>query len=125
MINSAFGKTRFEIPKIVSYKMVWKMILNRNADSNTYYGGFVDFDTSPRKGRHGYVFHGASPKKFKKYFSGLYNKSAKEGKDFVFLTAWNEWGEGAYLEPDCRYGFQYLAAVRDIVRKWGLRQRHK
>ena len=118
MINSALGQTGIEIPKIVSYKMLWKSILNRKADSDTYYGGFVDFDTSPRKGRHGYVFHGASPKRFKKYFSGLYNKSAKEGKDFVFLTAWNEWGEGAYLEPDCRYGFQYLAAVRDIVRKW-------
>ena len=45
--------------------------------------------------------------------SELLSIAKSQNKEFILLTAWNEWGEGNYLEPDLDSGLGYLEAVRD------------
>ena len=40
----------------------------------------------------------------------------EQGKEFILLTAWNEWGEGAYLEPDTINHNKYLSALKNAVK---------
>lgn len=35
-------------------------------------------------------------------------------ENMILIEAWNEWGEGSYIEPHQEFGFGYLDAVRDV-----------
>ena len=56
-----------------------------------------------------------SPEKFGEYMKKLMTISKKQNKEFVFLMAWNEWGEGAYLEPDTVDGNSYLEILKKVI----------
>ena len=100
---------------VLNYDLFWKRIIRRKYSTNMIPGAFVDWDNSPRRGLKGArVFKGANPDKFRKYMRALIKKTKSETtKDMIFIDAWNEWCEGAYLEPDSRYGNKYLSAIRD------------
>lgn len=103
--------------QIFNYDRVWQSIIRharRNHKSKLMYGGFVNYDDTPRRGNRGKIVYGGTPEKFQKYLDQLYSISQSQGKEFIFLTAWNEWGEGAYLEPDTTDGYAYLEAVKAV-----------
>lgn len=103
---------------IYDYEKVWKNIIRhakKHKSEKMFFGGIVGFDDTPRRGKDGRVITGESPKLFKEYLSKLYKICCDSNKEILLLTAWNEWGEGAYLEPDEKDGYAYLEAVREIV----------
>jgi len=110
--------SRKEKLKVYDYDKVWGSILanaNKCKDKKIMFGAFVDYDDTPRRGNGGRIVKGGTPDKFEKYLRELIDISEKQGKEYIFLTAWNEWGEGAYLEPDTGHGYAYLEAVLRIM----------
>lgn len=103
--------------RFVDYDSHWRSILAdaRSADERTFLSGFVSFDDTPRRGGKARIIRGATPDKFRKYLTELLSISRQQGKEYTFVTAWNEWGEGAYLEPDELNGYAWLQAVKDAV----------
>lgn len=100
-----------------SCKKVWSSILKKEYKGSvkTFLGAFSGWDTTARWGHKGSVYTGASPELFEHYLSIQLSKSKKRKNEFLFITAWNEWSEGAYLEPDEETGFSYLEALSNVM----------
>ncbi|WP_026520192.1 glycoside hydrolase family 99-like domain-containing protein [Butyrivibrio sp. FCS006] len=102
-------------PKIFTYDECWNVLIKeaKRSKKDTILSGFVKYDDTPRRGKKAKIAVGATPEKFQYYLARLIKISKEQGKEYVFLTAWNEWGEGAYLEPDSESKYEYLEALRN------------
>ena len=112
-----YGANYFNKKKTIDYDLAWEAILKRKpASPKNVPGAFVDFDNAPRHGENAKIYAEATPQKFEKYFSQLIKKTKDVyKKDYIFLTAWNEWAESSYLEPDKKFEYGYLEAVRNAL----------
>ncbi|ABK99713.1 glycoside hydrolase family 99-like domain-containing protein [Pelobacter propionicus] len=78
------------------------------------------FDNSPRRKTDSVVFHNSTPELYFRWLNEVVewtscNHSPEER--LVFVNAWNEWGEGNHLEPDLRWGKQYLEKTRQAINR--------
>lgn len=112
LINKDLLKRPFRL----DYSKVWKKIHRSTPDNDmlTMLGSYVGWDTTPRWKERGIVHINDGPEIFKKYFKIQYDRKSKNISEYMFITAWNEWGEGAYLEPDEKYRFKYLEVIRQV-----------
>ncbi|SFB11918.1 Glycosyltransferase WbsX [Selenomonas ruminantium] len=103
--------------KTYDYDEYWRKILDTDwryhNDEKSFYCVTTGYDDTPRHGSNGVVLTGAGPAKFGHYLSELLQREVAKQSEYVFINAWNEWGEGAYLEPDEENGYGYLQAVLD------------
>ncbi|WP_418230138.1 glycoside hydrolase family 99-like domain-containing protein [Burkholderia mayonis] len=91
----------------------------QDAEYRLFRGVTPSWDNEARKPGRGTVFVGSTPKLYEEW---LFNASVDtvrriENPDerLVFINAWNEWAEGAHLEPDRRYGYAWLQATNDAL----------
>ena len=77
---------------------------------------FPSWDNTARRKVRATIVHGANPEAYEKWLSAAAASEAAKRPDhgLVFVNAWNEWAEGAYLEPDERFGRGYLEATRRV-----------
>lgn len=120
-IKNAFQR-RFKLEKGIyfyDYDKVWKSILKNaryHKESNFFHGAFVGYDDSPRRGHNrSRIIIGDNPKKFKEYMKEIIKISKEQQKEYIFLTAWNEWTEGAFIEPDEINSFAYLNSIKEAL----------
>ena len=97
---------------VYDYDEACRKMLGVPHRKDSYRSVFVGYDDSPRRGKNGTIFQGQTPEKFGKYLQKTISLSEAEGNDLLFVNAWNEWGEGNYLEPDKKNGYGYLEAVK-------------
>lgn len=138
-INS-FGKSRAEMLYMGKYARIAKKLLHQylpflpthcinyekitqhffapeDSWQNVYPSIFPQWDRTPRAGNSEGVYVNATPTTFKKHIQNALNviKNKDMEHRILFLRAWNEWGEGNYVEPDLKYGHAFLDAIKEAI----------
>lgn len=80
---------------------------------HVYPGICPSWDNTPRKGSKGMFLAKATPEVFCEKLRSF--GVERESDEFVFINAWNEWSEGAFIEPDESNKYAYLEAVKRAV----------
>lgn len=84
----------------------------------TLHGVMTGWDNDARRPGRGRTFQHASPAAYASWLRLASNYTQRHNPpelQYVFINAWNEWAEGAHLEPDRKFGHAYLAATAETL----------
>lgn len=78
---------------------------------------YPSWDNSPRSGSRAMIMENSNPSIFKHHVRAALAVTKDKPLDhrIVFLKSWNEWAESNYMEPDLKFGLQYLQALKSEV----------
>lgn len=91
-------------------------ILRQTVDYLRYPAVVPSWDNTARQPLKGTTLVDAEPELFQAYAEHKLEEMLNftEGEErLLFVNAWNEWAEGAHLEPDRTYGHRWLTALRN------------
>ena len=103
------------------YTDIVEQFINRNPQAlfRTFKTVFPQWDNEPRRPGNSDTFSIlSSPAAYYHWLKEAcrITMETQNGEErLVFINAWNEWGEGAHLEPDRIYGYAYLQATADAL----------
>lgn len=101
---------------VFDYEDSVRLSLNRKLPEFPLYRCVMPgWDNSPRRQKGGTVYVNSHPNLYRHWIENVpLSRSCEE--ELVFVNSWNEWAEGAYLEPDQDFGRAYLHAHKQAVR---------
>ena len=111
-IHSSFAMNIYDMSDYINQKQYFN-----NKPERIYRCVFPNWDNTPRRGNEGFLFQ-LDLSQYKNWLSDIMKhtkENRKQGDRLVFINSWNEWAEGAHLEPDRRYGYAYLQATAEIL----------
>jgi lipopolysaccharide biosynthesis protein len=92
--------------------------IDQDAGRKVFPGVCPNWDNEARKPGRGTCFTGSTPEKYGRWLAsacGAAMRAFSADERIVFINAWNEWAEGAYLEPDRHFGYAYLAQTTNVL----------
>jgi len=104
---------------ILGYESYAKYYCSQRYDEyKRYRCAMVDFDNSSRRKQGATIFVGSTPQHYYEFLRSIIRDTLADSKlndKLVFINAWNEWGEGNYLEPDAVWGRGYLESTKKAL----------
>lgn len=103
---------KYDYRKIIKY-----LFTKEDAEENIYPTIIPRWDKTPRLGKQAYVYTHSTPELFEKSVREAVKliEHKDEQHRIIFLQAWNEWGEGNFMEPDLEFGHGYLQALKNAI----------
>ena len=104
------------MPSVHLYEdVIETMIYDRIAGIENFPCVIPNWDNTPRSGANGLVFHRSTPELFRRHMRRALDRMRGVPREhrIVFVKSWNEWAEGNHLEPDRKFGLQYLEVLRE------------
>lgn len=97
-----------------------------NFDFPTYKGVAPSWDNDARKkGRDSLIFSGSNPDLYGHWLNSVLSSEAKSRNNLVFINAWNEWAEGAVLEPTKHFGNAVLNRTTETLALYSSNNKNK
>jgi glycosyltransferase involved in cell wall biosynthesis len=102
----------------------WRIFVERSRNYikpayKLFRGVCPSWDNTARRKNKGSIFVNSSPQGYQEWLSNAVTETcsriANPDERLIFVNAWNEWAEGAHLEPDQRCGYAYLEATRKAL----------
>ncbi|MCF5164455.1 glycosyltransferase [Pseudomonas congelans] len=104
---------------VADYRDLAVRYATRPAPGYTRFKGVMPgWDNTARRPHTSFCFENATPGAFQAWLEESIADTKEQNfgdERLVFVNAWNEWAEGAYLEPDRRFGHTYLEAVKNAT----------
>src|SRR5581483_9552724 len=104
--------------RLLDYEKIVQMSSDKKPTSYTLFRGIMpDWDCTARRINPD-IYFGSTPKIYERWLKNILNFTKLNNpktRQFVFINAWNEWAEGAHLEPDRKFGYAYLEKTHEAL----------
>lgn len=114
-VTSRANTSRTWAGRLFSYPALIEWALSKPVPEFVWFrGAMTGWDDTPIRAENGAVFAGDDADLFQMWleralhYTYLFNAP---GERLLFVNAWNEWSDGAYLEPDLETGTSKLEAI--------------
>ena len=101
--------------------LIWQINIipiRKHSEIKTFKNCFPNWDNTARKCYKKARIFENTPENYKKWLKDIIfwtKENHTKNEQIVFINAWNEWAEGAHLEPDQKYGYAYLQATKEAL----------
>jgi lipopolysaccharide biosynthesis protein len=107
------------VGEVIRYETMAENALTNKPDTFRLFPGVCpNWNNEARKPNKGFCVIGSTPEAYGHWLDGACRTAMEADQPderIVFVNAWNEWAEGAYLEPDRHFGYAYLAETARVL----------